>query len=309
MSVSVVPSVRKLAAIAGLLFGFASAACSYAQSVDELKLVTSIRPLALMQADLGLGWQEPLVPVGVTPHDFSLRASHMKRLQEADLVIWLGPEIEPYLTKIMARKADHQQLILTADRLAEEHEEHEEHAGHDDHAEHDHGNLHPWASPDFARDAMAAMVEKAIALEPTLENDLAARWQQLETKLLQQEAQWQQYFKQHEVAYITYHDALGPYETSMSITGLGSIADESGSQSGVKNLKQIFDLIEADKVACILVDAEANQALVNKVATQGIEAVQIDLLAWQVKPGEDNLWRYFDSLGKSLEQCELEHSH
>ena len=95
----------------------------------------------------------------------------------------------------------------------------------------------------------------------------------------------------------------------MSIASLGSIADESGSQSGVKNLKQIFDLIEAGKVACILVDAEANQALVSKVVAQGIEAVKIDLLAWQVKSGEDNLWRYFDGLGKSLEQCELEHSH
>ena len=325
MFVSVVPSVRKLTAITGLLFGLASATSSYAQSVNDLKLVTSIRPLALMQADLGLGWQEPLVPVGVTPHDFSLRASHMKRLQEADLVIWLGPEIEPYLTKIMARKPDHQQLILTADMLSEEHEEHEEHedhqdhadheehadheAHHDDHAGHDHGNLHPWTSPDFARDAMAAMVEKAVAIEPSLEADLAARWQQLETKLQQQEAQWQQYFKQHEVGYITYHDALGPYESTMSIASLGSIADESGSQSGVKNLKQIFDLIEAGKVACILVDAEANQALVSKVVAQGIEAVKIDLLAWQVKSGEDNLWRYFDGLGKSLEQCELEHSH
>ena len=156
---------------------------------------------------------------------------------------------------------------------------------------------------------MAAMVAKASALEPRSAGELAARWKKLEAELLQQEVQWQQYFKQHEVGYITYHDALGPYESAMSIASLGSIADESGNQSGVKNLKQVFDLIEADKVVCILVDAEANQALVDKVAAQGIDAVQIDLLAWQVSAGEDNLWRYFDGLGKSLEQCELAHSH
>ena len=63
---------------------------------------------------------------------------------------------------------------------------------------------------------------------------------------------------------------------------------------------------------CILVDAEANQALVQKLARQGagqgtgkgLEQVDIDLLAWHVEPGKENMWRYFDSLGKAFQRCE-----
>ncbi len=40
-----------------------------------------------------------LLPDGASEHDYSLRPSDVKRLQNADLVVWIGPEMEAFMDK------------------------------------------------------------------------------------------------------------------------------------------------------------------------------------------------------------------
>ncbi|MFP1495651.1 metal ABC transporter solute-binding protein, Zn/Mn family [Escherichia coli] len=42
---------------------------------------------------------EVLLPDGASEHDYSLRPSDVKRLQNADLVVWVGPEMEAFYAK------------------------------------------------------------------------------------------------------------------------------------------------------------------------------------------------------------------
>ncbi|WP_375141910.1 metal ABC transporter solute-binding protein, Zn/Mn family, partial [Klebsiella pneumoniae] len=42
-------------------------------------------------------WMFP--PDGASEHDYSLRPSDVKRLQNADLVVWIGPEMEAFMDK------------------------------------------------------------------------------------------------------------------------------------------------------------------------------------------------------------------
>ncbi|MCP4790519.1 MAG: zinc ABC transporter solute-binding protein [Gammaproteobacteria bacterium] len=268
---------------------------------QPLQVLSSIKPLALMQTDLGLSWQEPLLPDGITPHDYSLRASHIKRLLQADLVIWMGPELEPYLAKVMSRKPAHQQLII----MPPQGQELELANDGDEHHHHHHHDLHPWTSPEYVRLAMASIVARVSAIETELASGLAQRWRQLEPQLVAQEARWQDYFASHKVGYITYHDALQPYQERMAIDSLGSIADAAGSQGGAKNMQALTKLIMANRVGCILVDAEANRALVKKLSNKRVAEVEIDLLGWTIEPGEKSLLRYFESIGQAIQQCEL----
>ncbi|MDP6189996.1 MAG: hypothetical protein QF872_04235, partial [Gammaproteobacteria bacterium] len=36
------------------------------QAENKPLIIASIKPLAMLQADLGLGWQEPILPNGIT---------------------------------------------------------------------------------------------------------------------------------------------------------------------------------------------------------------------------------------------------
>ena len=82
-----------------------------------LSLVASIRPLALLAQELLQGSErvrvQTLLPAAVSPHAYALRVSDMRRLQAADLVVWVGPELERFLAKPLSRSGK-AQLRLTA---------------------------------------------------------------------------------------------------------------------------------------------------------------------------------------------------
>ncbi len=145
---------------------------AFAQA-DNLRVVADIPPLHSLVAQVmgDTGTPELLTKPGTSPHNHALRPSEAARLQAADMVVWLGPNMSPWLgdaLKEMAPNATSLPLLeaegvtLLAKRGAhhhdhdeheeghekeheeeehahgEEHEEHEEHD--DDHGKDDHGD-------------------------------------------------------------------------------------------------------------------------------------------------------------------------
>lgn len=66
-------------------------------------VVTSIRPLGFIASAIadGVTPTEVLLPDGASPHDFALRPSDIQRLRSADLVLWVGPDMEAFLNKAL----------------------------------------------------------------------------------------------------------------------------------------------------------------------------------------------------------------
>src|SRR5690606_13314775 len=90
------------AAINAVLAGCLGAAlvASVAARAD-VKVLASIKPLALIaEAVVQDKTQvDTLLPIQASPHDYALRASDMQRLHHADLVLWIGPELESFLQR------------------------------------------------------------------------------------------------------------------------------------------------------------------------------------------------------------------
>ncbi len=153
---------------------------SSSASCAPLQVLTSIRPLALLVADLGGSavQVQVLLPSNSDPHDFALRISDLQRLQSAAMVIWLGPEFERFLAKPMATKTAEQQLMLSA--LPNLHwptslpNTEAEHSGRD---------MHLWLNPTNAAllaQAISARLQSAL---PDQKAQLAERLQQLLLRL------------------------------------------------------------------------------------------------------------------------------
>ena len=73
--------------------------------VRALEVLTTIKPLGFIAAAITDGVSEPnvLLPTGASPHDFSLRPSDIRSINDADLVVWVGPELEGFMTKPLAK--------------------------------------------------------------------------------------------------------------------------------------------------------------------------------------------------------------
>ena len=118
----------------------------------ELKVVTSIKPIHSLASYLmdGIGKPELIVDGYASPHGFSMKPSHAKMLQNADLIFWVGEDLENFLEKPLksiAKKAEKIELIeikglnvlkFRERNIFDEHD-HDDH-DHDDHGkkEHDH---------------------------------------------------------------------------------------------------------------------------------------------------------------------------
>ena len=140
---------------------------SYAKA--DTKVVASIKPIHSLISYVmdGVGTPGLLVDGSSSPHTFQLKPSHATMLQEADIVFWIGEDLESFLeTPLESIAKDAKQVTLMEsediemlkfreknvfddhDDHGDEHDEHEEHGDeHDEHEEHgdehdEHGDEH-----------------------------------------------------------------------------------------------------------------------------------------------------------------------
>ena len=125
----------------------------------EVKVVTSIKPLHSLASFLMDGVAKPdlIVDGYASPHGFAMKPSHAKMLQNADLIFWVGEDLESFLEKPLssiAKKAEKIELMeikgLNVLKFRErnifdehDHDDHDDHGkkedDHDDHDHDDHG--------------------------------------------------------------------------------------------------------------------------------------------------------------------------
>ena len=116
----------------------------FAPANADVKVVTSIKPIHSLASYLmdGVGKPDLIVDGYASPHGFALKPSHAKMLQNADLIFWVGEDLENFLEKPLksiAKKAEKIELMeikgLNKLKFRERNifEEHDDH-GHDEHA-------------------------------------------------------------------------------------------------------------------------------------------------------------------------------
>ena len=120
----------------------------------EIKVVASIKPIHSLASYLMDGVAKPdlIVDGYASPHGFAMKPSHAKMLQNADIVFWVGEDLENFLEKPLNSIATKAEKIEFMDlkglvklkfrerNIFDDHDDHDhdEHAKKDDHDDHDH---------------------------------------------------------------------------------------------------------------------------------------------------------------------------
>ena len=111
----------------------------------EIKVVTSIKPIHSLASYLMDGVSKPdlIVDGYSSPHGFALKPSHAKMLQEADLIFWVGEDLENFLIKPLnsiAKKAEKIELMEIKGLKKLKFREKNIFDGHDDHGHEEDGH-------------------------------------------------------------------------------------------------------------------------------------------------------------------------
>ena len=114
----------------------------------EIKVVATIKPIHSLASYLmdGVGKPDLIVDGYASPHGFALKPSHAKMIQNADIIFWVGEDIESFLEKplkTIAKKAEKIELMeikgltklkFRERNIFEEHDHGHKEDDHDDHA-------------------------------------------------------------------------------------------------------------------------------------------------------------------------------
>ena len=112
----------------------------------DINVVASVKPLHSLVSGVmkGVGKPDLIVKGSASPHTYSLKPSQAKQLEDADLVFWMGHELESFLEKPLEAIASNARVIelIDTDELkrikmreggAFDDHGHDEHDEHDDH--------------------------------------------------------------------------------------------------------------------------------------------------------------------------------
>ena len=122
-------------------------------SYADIKVVASIKPIHSLVSAITEGIGEPILLVkgASSPHTYSLKPSQAKELQEADVIFWMGHDLEAFLENSIDNIAANAMTIslMESDKLTKfnfreggtfDDHGHDDH-GHDKHDDHDdHGD-------------------------------------------------------------------------------------------------------------------------------------------------------------------------
>ena len=304
-----------------LLFAAVSAALwTSATGSAQAAVVASLKPLGFIAAAIadGVTDTEVLLPDGASEHDYALRPSDVKRLQNADLVVWVGPDMEAFMQKNVARLPAQKQLAISAlDNVkpqlmkSAEDDDHDHdgdaHHGEESDEHHHHGeyNLHIWLSPEIAKASAVAIHEKLVELMPQSRAKLDANLQTFEAALARTDKQVSNVLTPLKgKGYFVFHDAYGYYEKHYGLTSLGHFTVNPEIQPGAQRLHEIRTQLVEQKASCVFAEPQFRPAVIEAVArgTQ-VRMGTLDPLGTNIKVGKDSYMQFLTQLSDQYASC------
>ncbi|MEC6795837.1 zinc ABC transporter substrate-binding protein ZnuA [Photobacterium sp. S4TG1] len=291
---------------------------------DTFNVVTTVKPLNLIVSELtqGVATSEYVIPLGASPHDYALRPSDIKKLKQADLVVWVGPELESFLTKTMASKPENialsQQKGISFRYYSEEEQDHDgheneaehdhesEHEGHHHHHHHHHGiDPHLWLGPDQAVQAANVITKALIKYDPLHKNTYTANLSTFTTDVQLAVTQLNKQLKPlSDKGYYVFHDGYGYFEQQFKLDNLGHFTVEPDRRPGAKTLLSIRESLKNNQAYCVFSEPQFSPAVVKSV-TKGtnVKIGTLDPMATDIVEGKGGYVRFLNELGQRFSKC------
>ncbi|BEE12183.1 zinc ABC transporter substrate-binding protein ZnuA [Aeromonas sp. 82P] len=293
--------------------------------VRAIEVLTTIKPLGFIAAAITDGVSEPkvLLPTGASPHDFSLRPSDIRSINSADLVVWVGPELEGFMAKPLANhphalaltQVEGMPLFNYATQDSHDSHDHDDH----DHAAHEHGDHdegheghhhegvdpHIWLGPTQSKVIAKAIASELGKLDPANQARYDANLAAFDTKVDAKDKVIAGQMKAvNEKGYFVFHEAYGYWERHYGMSSKGHFTVSPERRPGAKTLVDIRKALEEKQASCIYAEPQFSPAVIESVARNtGAKVLLLDEVGEQVPLGPDGYPQFMQQLADAFAQC------
>ena len=310
----------------------------------DIKVVTSIKPIHSLVSYImeGVGSPDLIVDGYNSPHGFSLKPSHAKMLQEADIVIYVGEGLEEFLEKPLESLAQNavkfellkqsgmKKLKFRERNIFDGHDDHDDHGhgkkkkddhddhdhdkkakkeDHDDHGHDDHGHGHGEFDPHIWLDPMNAkiIVKKVTNQLSKLDKENSSTYKSNSKKALKEIDNLVKQVKSDiniDAKVVVFHDAYQYFEKRFDVNIIGALTVNTDILPGAEQLAGIREVIEHEKVTCVLSEPQFNPQIVEIIAKDtNTNMGVLDPLGANLVKGKNLYFDLIKNISISFENC------
>ena len=313
-----------------------------ALALETKGVITTIQPInSLISAVIGnTGKTISLIPAEISPHEFKLKPSDAKKMQEGNIIFYISKHLESDVVKVFDNLPKNIKIVDLLEETGIEHlsirdneawERHDHHHGHDDHDDHDKhskkhddhdhdkhakkhddhddhqtkDDVHIWLSPDNA----IKIINKANKVL-SLYYPQNAKIYDENTKIMIDKINKLKAELTKDLApikdkpYVVFHDAYQYFEKAFGLNAVGSVALEGDIASSPKQVSYIKEKIVKLKASCVFQEPQFDSKLV-KIVVEGTNAQigTLDPLGVGIKEEKDFYLQLLRNMAKSLKEC------
>ena len=234
----------------------------HSQENQKIRIVTTIFPLTeIARAVVGnRGDIFQLIPTGAEVHDFQLRPSDVSHLHQADLILAVGPRLEPWLKKIegaLNGKPGHK--IYFYEELESE----------------DFPGLveedpHLWLDLKADELLTGALVKTLGEIDPGGQDYYRQRGQRFQAELSALDRAFKEQLKtcSSDIFIVAGHQAFGYLARRYNLELYSLVGANPEARPGLKKIQEIIELIKREKVKAIFYESSVNPYYAQTIARE-----------------------------------------
>ena len=289
-----------------------------ATAVSSADVLTTIKPLGFIANAITDGVTETkvLLPTSASPHDYSLKPSDVEQLQSAQLVVWIGEEMESFLEKSIEKLPKEKVLTLEdvpaikelVEHSGEEKEDKHEHKHSHNHAHdgHDHDeDWHIWLSPKAGEQIAEQIAERLSQQLPEQKAKIAENLANFKATLATKSSEIAKQLEPvKSKGYYTFHDAYGYFEEAYGLKSLGSFTINPTVAPGAKTLNAIKKSITQKKAQCLFAEPQFTPKVIESLSKGTSAKVgQLDPLGEKIELSREAYPQFLQSLADQFSNC------
>lgn len=299
-----------------------------ASAQAEVRVLTSIKPLQLIAAAVqdGVGEPDVLLPPGASPHHYALRPSDVRRVRDADLLYWIGPDMEGFLPRVLESRDKPQVAVQSLPGMTLRHfgDSHDEHDHDHDHDEHDHGHEHAsdelghdhdhrpgsldahlWLAADNAKVIAARMAADLAKLDAANADRYAANLQAFEARLDALDGRIRpQLAALQGKPYFVFHEAFDYFEAAYGLKHAGVFSVLTEVQPGARHVAAMRKTLQQAGPSCVFSEPPLRPRLAETLsAGLPVRLAELDALGGTLPANASGYEQLLGNLAAGFAQC------
>lgn len=283
---------------------------SPALSLAAPNVVVSIKPVHSLVSGVMQGVSRPelLIHSNQSIHHYSLKPSDRRLLANADLIFWVGSELEIFLPRLLNNLDRTTRVVslienekLTRLPMRQIHNEHN-----DKHQQPDRPiwDGHIWLNTHNVDVMINDITQHLVKIDP----DNAPHYKNNQKKLHEQTKNLRKNLHAQlgktSQPFISYHDAYQYFEHEFKLNNKGFVTGSEELSPGAHRILEVKKIIASNSIQCVFYDTPLKPSVIKTLMSEtGVKSIELDPTGMQFEYGDQAWFKIMRTMAASFNSC------